>query len=294
MENDLNFELKKFWNNYGDRELYREKNDPRKQIHTDLIWRELKSCINARHRLKILDAGAGTGRFSIPLAQEGHEIIHLDISEKMIEIARKNAESRKIENIQFVQGDICKGLEFEDNTFDLVLCLDSPLSYCYKNYENILSELIRVSRWKIVLCVMNRYGTILEGGVDFDLTHFGKLKTVRDVYATGNLIVTEELRKLQPTLFPSWHAFTPDELKMLLERHGCYVEKLSAPGTLARSVDIKLLKQLLVDRKSYEDYLNFEEEFDKNTCVLWIGAIGAGGLFVTATKDLNNTNANGV
>ena len=75
---------------------------------------------------------------------------------------------------------------------------------------------------------------------------------------------------------------------MLLERHGCYVEKLSAPGTLARSVDIEQLKRLLVDRKSYEDYLNFEEEFDKNTCVLGIGAIGAGGLLVTATKDLNN------
>ena len=70
MENDLNFELKKFWNNYGNRELYREKNDPRKQIHTDLIWRELKSCINARHRLKILDAGAGTVVFQYLLPKK--------------------------------------------------------------------------------------------------------------------------------------------------------------------------------------------------------------------------------
>jgi 2-polyprenyl-3-methyl-5-hydroxy-6-metoxy-1,4-benzoquinol methylase len=39
----------------------------------------------------ILDAGAGTGRFSIPLARRGFQVTHLDISQGMIDTARQLA-----------------------------------------------------------------------------------------------------------------------------------------------------------------------------------------------------------
>ncbi|QEE14293.1 hypothetical protein DSAG12_00104 [Promethearchaeum syntrophicum] len=57
-----------YWDQKAERELERE-NDPRKQVHSDLLWREIYKCIDSRKNLKILDAGAGPGRFSIPLAE---------------------------------------------------------------------------------------------------------------------------------------------------------------------------------------------------------------------------------
>lgn len=275
-------DLQSFWDGRVERELDREKVDPKKQVHTDLLWREIKRCIGSKTGLKILDAGAGFGRFSIPLAQAGHKVVHLDISAKMLDSAREISKSRRVTNIDFVQGSIDDLSEFGDNSFDLVLCLDSPLSFCYDSYQVALGELIRVTQSTLILCVMNCSGVITQG-VNFDLKYFGRLKTVPELYNTGTLLVTEELKRLKPTLMPSWHAFKPDEIKELLEKNGCRVEKISAPGALARFVDPELLKQLFKDKGAYQSYLDFEERYDSDVYMLGIGA-AAGGLLTTARK----------
>ena len=286
MDSNHKSQLQSLWDRLVERELEREKVDPRKRVHTDLLWREIQRCIE-KTNLTILDAGGGFGRFSIPLAEAGHKVVLLDISSKMLETAHEKARSRGITAIEFIQGSVDDLSLFEDNSFDLVLCLDSPLSFCYNTYEVALSELVRVTASKLVLCVMNRSGVIAEGGVDFDLKHFGRLKTVFEVYNTGTLLVTEELRRLQPSLFPSWHAFRIDEIKELLKRKGCQVERISAPGTLARFVAPELLEQLFSDKEAYKSYLDFEEQYDSDIYVLGIGAAGAGGLLVTAVKETN-------
>ena len=40
---------------------------------------------------KILDVGAATGAFSIPLARMGYEVVHLDLSEEMIRLAKRKS-----------------------------------------------------------------------------------------------------------------------------------------------------------------------------------------------------------
>lgn len=276
-------QLESFWDRRVENELKREEVNPWKQIHTDLLWREIKRCIGTKSNLTILDAGAGFGRFSIPLARAGHKMIHLDISAKMLEAAREKAKSEGVTNIDFVQGSIDDLSEFEDNSFDLILCLDSPLSFCYDSYKEAIRELIRVTKSSLVFCVMNRGGVITEG-VNFDLKYFGRLKTVPKVYTTGTLLVTEELKRLQPTLMPSWHAFTPDEIKQLLEKNGCRVERISAPAALARFADKELLKKLFKDKNAYKNYLDFEERYDSDVYVLGIAPRGGGGLLITATE----------
>jgi hypothetical protein len=129
---------------------------------------------------------------------------------------------------------------------------------------------------------MNCSGVITQG-VNFDLKYFGRLKTVPKLYNTGTLLVTEELKRLKPTLMPSWHAFKPDEIKELLQKNGCQVERISAPGALARFVDPELLKRLFKDKEAYESYLDFEERYDSDVYVLGMGG-AAGGLLITARK----------
>ena len=275
--------LEHFWDNRVTGESKREKVNPRKQVHTDLLWREIRRTLEEERSLEVLDGGAGFGRFSIPLAEAGHRVVHLDISSKMLDVARKKAKSKQLTNMEFVHGSIEDLSQFKDESFDVVLCLDSPLSFCYDNYREALSELLRVTKSRIILCVTSRLGVIGEG-LNFDLKHFGKLKTVSEVFDTGTLKVTEELKKLQPTLMPSWHAFRPDEIEQLLKEAGWSVERMSAPGLLAQSADPELLKELFKDKRAYEDYLNFEERYDSDVYAMGVAAPRAGGLLVTARK----------
>ena len=277
-------ELERYWNQYGKKEVEREDFDPRKQVHTDLLWKEIHRCIGSRKNLKILDAGAGPGRFSIPLAEAGHQLVHLDISAEMIKIAKQRINPNFTKNIIFVKSDISQGFDYGVNSFDLVLCLDSPLSFCYANYSEVLKELIRVTKSNIILCVANRFGVILDDAGGFDLEHFGKLSTIKDIFRTGTLLVDEEMKKLESGLMPSWHAFTPEELTNLVIENKCEVIRISAPGTFARFMDVDLLKKLILNRENYQDFLNFEEEFDKKKEILGIGAIYAGGLLLSGTK----------
>ena len=285
MKHNVNQELQSFWDGKAPVESEREKNNPRKQVHTDLIWREISRCIGKRKRLNILDAGAGSGRFSIPLAETGHKVIHFDISPKMIEIAREQCVSRKLSTIEFIRGSIDDLSGFKNNSFDLVLCIDSPLSFCFNSYKKALRELVRVCKSTIILCVMNKSGVISEGGVNFDLKHFGRLKTAPEVYNTGMLLVTDELRRLQP-LMPSWHAFSPNEIKGLLSKTKCRIKRISAPGSLVRFVDSDLLKQLLNNPGAYQHYLDFEEQYDSDINNLGLGAKAGGGLLVSAIKTI--------
>ncbi len=53
----------------------------------------------------VLELGCGTGRITIPIAREGHDIIGLDISDKLLEKAKEKAEEEDI-SIEWVQGDM--------------------------------------------------------------------------------------------------------------------------------------------------------------------------------------------
>jgi SAM-dependent methyltransferase len=52
----------------------------------------------------VLELGCGTGRVTIPIAQAGVEVVGLDSSPQMLEVARRKSEG--IENLRWVEGDM--------------------------------------------------------------------------------------------------------------------------------------------------------------------------------------------
>lgn len=66
----------------------------------------------------ILDAGCGPGIFCELLAREGAEVVGIDISSKLLNIARKRCERYK--NCTFYKMDV-EGVAFDKNSFDIVL-----------------------------------------------------------------------------------------------------------------------------------------------------------------------------
>jgi SAM-dependent methyltransferase len=273
--------VREFWNRKASKEPLREQQDPNKTIHTDLLWRLIKRHLPAAGS-PVLDAGGGTGRFSFRLAELGFPTTHLDLSPEMLDIAKQEATDRNMMNLDFVEGSITDLSRFPDRQFALVLCLDAPLSSCFRDYPRALDELIRVCADKLILCVFNRTGLMLNSGLNFDLIYFGRIRTMRDVYETGDFEVTDELLKLQ-NLMPSWHAFLPDELSNEITRRGFQLQHMCAPGTLSRFASKDQLNKLIISSE-YEDYLTFEESFDSDKNILGMGSACASGLAAVAQR----------
>lgn len=111
----------------------------------DVIWRKkaIKELI-ATQPQKILDVATGTGDFAIEAARmlKPKEIIGVDISEGMLEVAKKKIKQKGLENVLSVQLGDSEGLLFADHTFDAI-----TVAFGVRNYENLekgLSDMLRV------------------------------------------------------------------------------------------------------------------------------------------------------
>jgi SAM-dependent methyltransferase len=83
---------------------------------------------------RVLDLACGIGRHSLELRRRGFEVVGLDISAELLEIAAREAEAQSLD-ITFVQADL-RELDFEDE-FDLVLSLnDGAVGYFETDEEN--------------------------------------------------------------------------------------------------------------------------------------------------------------
>lgn len=96
-------------------------------------------------KASIIEVGAGTGRYSVTLAKEGHEVTAIELVKSNLELLKQN--SKGLENITVYQGDALDLSRFQDNTFDLTLVL-GPLYHLYDegDQHKALDEAIRVTK----------------------------------------------------------------------------------------------------------------------------------------------------
>ena len=94
---------------------------------------------------RILETGAGTGKYSLTLAKEGMDVTAVELVEKNLEILRRNSEG--IPNIHSYQGDATDLSRFPDGCFDAVLVF-GPMYHLFEPAEidQAIDEAIRVCR----------------------------------------------------------------------------------------------------------------------------------------------------
>lgn len=82
------------------------------------------------HPKEVLDLGTGTGAASIYFAENltNARVKGIDISEDMLEKARKKAQQKGLNNIEFVEGDNYD-LPYPNNKFDLITVSNAPFSF---------------------------------------------------------------------------------------------------------------------------------------------------------------------
>ncbi len=99
----------------------------------------------AAERSKILELGAGTGKYSIALAGEGMDVTAVELVESNLAVLREN--SKGMANIQVFRGDATDLSRFSDNVFDVTLSF-GPMYHLYEADEvnRAIDEAIRVTK----------------------------------------------------------------------------------------------------------------------------------------------------
>ena len=124
--------------------------------------------LNELDNPKILDVGAGTGAYSIKLAEDGYDVT-------AIELVKHNLRYiEKCSKVHAYQGNAIDLSRFKDNTFDLVL-LFGPMYHLIDDNDKIkaLSEVARVTKPKGIIRVayrMNDYAVIMHGFKDNNIS----------------------------------------------------------------------------------------------------------------------------
>ena len=107
-------------------------------------YREIFRLLDIKPNEKILDSGCGVGGASIWLAQRLSTIfVGITLSLKQVELARKYAKEREVENrTKFYKMDYF-ATDFKDFTFDKVFAIES-FSHSYPKPKDFLREAYRI------------------------------------------------------------------------------------------------------------------------------------------------------
>lgn len=87
---------------------------------------------------RILDAGCGTGAFAVEAALRGAEVVAIDLSPTLVELAKTRLPVELASRIDFRSGDM---LDASLGTFDHVVAMDSIIHYQTEDAVNALAVL---------------------------------------------------------------------------------------------------------------------------------------------------------
>lgn len=248
----------------------------------------------------VFDGGAGCGRFSILLAKHGCQVTHFDISQPMIDKAKELAEKEGVlDKIVFIRGALEDLSAFADSSFDMVISFDAPVSYTYPRQEQVIGELVRICRKRILLSVSSRLGYLpylanpiqknqfildencgdpfVRWCVESAAEAVGAFRFQKDavlkVWSDGLMGGEEEIAEYEAGGTP-WcitYTFLPDELKGILARRGVKNIRLAGPGAYARTIPREVLVKIMNDPKQREEFLDVCYRYDSSPYVCGMG-----------------------
>ena len=114
------------------------------------VYREMLKTVNGLilDGMTVLETAAGTGSISIAVSDRASRITCTDVSEKMLQVARKKINRHGIKNITVETQSILK-LEKPDNSFDAVIA--AQVLHLLDEPEKAAAELRRVARTMVIL-----------------------------------------------------------------------------------------------------------------------------------------------
>lgn len=282
----------------GELESHREETYIDDIIQKDHIQRKLLENLDGVKT--VFDGGAGCGRFSILLAKQGCNVTHFDISQPMIDKAKELAAQQGVlDRINFIRGALEDIGDYADDSFDMAISFDSPISYTYPHQERVIAELVRIARKRVMFSVSSRLGSLPymcnpiqkhqfildEDSRDpfvkwcvanrqqmIDSFRFDK-KYAEGVMDTGLMGGQYEIDEYEKGNAP-WcitYAFMPGELERILRDNGVKNIRMSGPGAYGRTIPREILVKIMADPEQKRDFLDFCYRFDSDPYVCGMG-----------------------
>ena len=123
---------------YDDRAERYAENNPTSPAREGYEWPAVRELLPDLGGLRVLDAACGPGYFSAWMADRGADVLGIDASERMIDVARE----RHGDAVEFRVADLCEPLDVGDELFDLVVC-QLALEHV-ENWDPVMDEFARV------------------------------------------------------------------------------------------------------------------------------------------------------
>ncbi len=212
-------------------------------------------------QIKILDIGAGTGRYSVALAEEGFDVTAVELVKYNLGILKK-----KNSSVKAMQGNAMHLKKLEDNTFDITL-LFGPMYHLFGKEDKLkaLSEARRVTKPGGILLVaycMNEYSVLTyafkekhilecvkEGRFTEDFQTLSQPEHLYDYMRIDNIdALNQELNLTRLQIIspdgaanymrPFLNALSEEEFKYFMEYHLATCERQDLIGAGAHTLDI--------------------------------------------------------
>lgn len=138
--------VRNFFDAVGPGEWHRLARSPAERVALELHCRFLTRFIQPGWR--VLEIGAGPGRFTIELATLGASVVVTDLSAVQLDLNRSKVQAAGCEDAVIERHvlDIRDLSGFADGAFDAVVVYGGPLSHVFDQAETALAECLRVAR----------------------------------------------------------------------------------------------------------------------------------------------------
>ncbi len=150
--------MRSYYDEFGDAEWERLEKDINGRVSFEVHRQFLTRFISRGDR--VLEVGAGPGRFTMELIDLGARVAVTDFSPVQLDLNRTRlASSTSVESWEVL--DVCDTSRYADGEFDAVVAYGGPLSYAFENIDEAMAGLFRVVRpgGVVVASVMSLLGT---------------------------------------------------------------------------------------------------------------------------------------
>lgn len=232
-----------FYDAYGEQEWTRFDDGrtprPSLQVHLENLRRFVKDGD------RVLDIGAGPGRFTIELAQLGADVTVADISPGQLDENRERLAEAGLEErvVERAVADVLDLGAWADGAFDVTVCFGGPLSYILDGAEPALAELVRVTKpgGHVLVSVMSLVGAFTHFlPIVLELVRRDGVPKNDEIVRTGLLSDEPDYGHLPMKLF-RW-----SEFEALLAPHGTIVAASAAGLLPSVEVDEPELREFVV------------------------------------------------
>jgi SAM-dependent methyltransferase len=100
--------------------------------------------LGATAGLRVLDLGCGDGTTAMPLAQQGAEVVGIDIARNLVDAGNRRAAAAGLDRLSFQHGDACDLQGVADASFDVTLSMFGAM-FAPKPFD-VAREMVRVTK----------------------------------------------------------------------------------------------------------------------------------------------------